>query len=258
MDADACSNIGIVGVHLQVRGQLPNIGQIPLDVQATGPVEVIPLRQIVALPVEHLHAMALPVGHIHAAPLVGAGAVHQVELAGIRAVGSPGKDMLPLKRVLVHAGIAIAIGDIEIARLGIEGHLGGLVKGLAAVPSGRLTGHADGHQQFAVQAELIDTMGSIVRTVKGIIRTRCEAVGSGERALAPGGHKTAVGLKDHHGMIPPVKDVDAILAIHGHVGHLFEGPAFGQLGPLHVLLVNEPPTAKFGHHKRLLPIYRPQ
>ena len=93
--ADAGADVGIVGVHVQVGGQLADVGEVAVDVQPAGAVHVDPLLDEGALGVKDLHAVVLAVGDVHPALRVGGDAVHQVELAGIGAVLAPGKEVLP-------------------------------------------------------------------------------------------------------------------------------------------------------------------
>src|SRR5690606_317999 len=99
-------------------GQLADVDEIILDVQTAGTVQVVPLFQIIAIAVEDLAAVVLPVRHENTTLAVGTDAVDQVELSGIRAVVTPGEEVLAVRRVLVNAGVAVAVRDVEITAIG--------------------------------------------------------------------------------------------------------------------------------------------
>ena len=63
--------------------------------QRAGPVQVVPLRLVLAVAVEHLHAMVLAVGDVDPAVRVGDDVVHDVELARIGAGLAPGLSSFP-------------------------------------------------------------------------------------------------------------------------------------------------------------------
>src|SRR5262249_31042292 len=83
--------------------------------QRAGAMQVVPLRLILAVAVEYLHAVVLAVSDIDPAVLVGDDVVHDVELARIGAGLAPGLDELAVGRELVHAGIAVTVGDVDVA-----------------------------------------------------------------------------------------------------------------------------------------------
>src|SRR5262252_7044831 len=83
--------------------------------QAARTVQVVPLRLVLAVAVEHLHAMVLAIGHIHPAVGIAGDVVRDVELARIGAGTAPGEEQPSIRRVFVHARIAIAVGHINVA-----------------------------------------------------------------------------------------------------------------------------------------------
>ena len=78
-------------------------------------MQVVPLRLVPAVAVEDLDAMVLAVGHVHPAVRVAADVVRDVELAGIGARLAPRQRSVPSGRILVDAGVAVAVGDVEVA-----------------------------------------------------------------------------------------------------------------------------------------------
>src|SRR6266481_7038480 len=83
--------------------------------QRAGPVQIIPLRLVFAVAVEHLHAVVLAVGDIDVAVGIGRDIVDDVELAGIGARLAPGLYELAVGRVFVDAGIAVTVRHIDLA-----------------------------------------------------------------------------------------------------------------------------------------------
>src|SRR5262245_60285531 len=67
--------------------------------QAARTVQVVPLRLVLAVAIEHLHAMVLAVGHIHPAIGIAGDVVRDVELARIGARPAPGEEQLAVRRV---------------------------------------------------------------------------------------------------------------------------------------------------------------
>ena len=84
-------------------------------IQRAGPVQIIPLRLVFAIAVEHLDAVVLAVGHIDKAVGIGCDVVDDVELAGIGARFAPGFDQFAIGGVFVDAGIAVPIRHVDFA-----------------------------------------------------------------------------------------------------------------------------------------------
>ena len=83
--------------------------------QCAGAVQIIPLRLVSAVAVEYLHPVVLAIGNIDVAIRVSCDVVHDVELAGIRARLAPGLDQFSVRCVFVDAGVAVAVGDVDLA-----------------------------------------------------------------------------------------------------------------------------------------------
>ena len=249
MDADTRPQVGKPGAHSHARGQLPDVGPIAPDVQPAGPVQVIPLTEIVALVIKHLHPVILSVGNVHAPLGIGRHAVHQVKLPGIAAARAPRKEILSLGRVLVHAPVPIPIRDVKVTALGIKGNLGGPVKGLTAKGGCALARRADGQKHLPVRAALADAVPIVVHAPQRTIRTQGHPVGARKQPLAPRGDKTAVGLKHDHGMLAPGEHIHPVLGVYRNVDHLFEPPALGQLTPIGQFLIDVLATSQHRRHR---------
>src|SRR5450755_1176269 len=92
-DGQARAQIWRLQVDRHARTQLAdNEIRLPAAaaMQRAGPMQIIPLRLVFAVAVEHLHAVVLAVGDIDPAVLVGCDVVDDVELARIGAGLAPG------------------------------------------------------------------------------------------------------------------------------------------------------------------------
>src|SRR6516162_233427 len=117
IDADARPDIGHVVIDPHAAADLADVEARvapTLHVKAGRAVHVVPLPLVFAVAVEHLDAVVLAVGDIDPAIRVTADVVRDVELAGIGAGFAPRHQELAVRRVFVDAGIAIAVGDIDL------------------------------------------------------------------------------------------------------------------------------------------------
>ena len=200
-------------------------------IERARPVHVVPLHLVLAVAVEHLHAMVLAVGDIDPAVVVGGDVVGDVELAGIGAGGAPAHQVLAVGRVLVDAGIAVAVRHVDLA-LGRERGVGAAVERLAAQERRGLVGHADGQQHLALGGDLADRVVAVVGAVEVVVAVDMDAVGAAEQAFAPRAQEVAVAVEHHHRMLAAIEDIDAVLAVDRHRRDVAELPAVGQLGPV--------------------------
>ena len=152
--------------------------------QRAGPVQIVPLRLVFAVAVEHLHAVVLAVGDIDPAVGVGDDVVDDVELAGIGAGLAPGLDQLAVGRVFVDAGIAVAVGHIDLA-LRRQRSVGAAVERLAAHERRGLVRNADGQQHLAVGGAFAHGVVAVVGAIEIVVGVDVQAVRAVEQAFAP-------------------------------------------------------------------------
>ena len=150
--------------------------------------------------------------------------------AGIGAGGAPAHQVLAVRRILVDAGIAVAVGDVDLA-LGRERGVRAAVERLAAQERRGLVGHADGQQDLALGGDLANRMVAVVGAVEVVVAVDMDAVGAAEQAFAPRAQEIAVAVEHHHRMLAAIEDVDAVLAVDGDGRDIAELPAVGQLAP---------------------------
>src|SRR5207249_7101929 len=109
------------------RPQLAHVGHLlRVEVDVGRPMDIAPLGDELPARVEHLDAAVLPVADVDESLRVDPQAVGQVELAGLLlARRAPRREQGALRREAMHAAVAVAVRDVEIARRRRD-HLGGL------------------------------------------------------------------------------------------------------------------------------------
>jgi hypothetical protein len=215
-----------------VPPQLGNVGaSLRVEHEVGRALRVGPLAQILAVGTEDLDAIVLAVAHEHTAVGGDGDAVGDEELAGALARRAPRALELAGRRELVHAAVAVAVGDVEIA-LWADRQIRGPVErsagprdgaGVLAVVAGvrRRVHRPEGHEELAGRRELAHGVVAVVRAVDHRVRTDRDAVRAiGELALAPGAQKLALGVVDHDRMIAAADQEDAILAVDRHPCHV--------------------------------------
>src|SRR4029077_2364036 len=117
-DGEPRADVGVLAVDRHAGPELADDEAGTLAsaaVERARSVHVVPLRLVLALAVEDLHAVVLAVGDIDPAIFVGGDVVGDVELAGIRAGRAPAHQVLAVGRILVDDAVAVAVGDIDLA-----------------------------------------------------------------------------------------------------------------------------------------------
>src|SRR2546422_11753948 len=110
--------------------------------------------------------------------------------------------------------------------------MGGPVEGFALPLGCWLVGAAEGHQQLAVQGELLNGMESIIHAVDGVVGAGVDTVRPlAEEALAKRSQHVAITVEDDDGMFAPVEHVDVVLRVYRHASHVDEGPSGRKLFP---------------------------
>ena len=87
----------------------------PSDEQAAGAHEIVPLRLEFAVAVKDLHAMIFAVSDVDPTLVVTGDIVDEIELPRIGTRLAPGEQEFTVRRILVNAGVGIAVGDVDIA-----------------------------------------------------------------------------------------------------------------------------------------------
>ena len=186
-DADPRAEVRAVPVDRLHRPEFADIADRVADivhVEPARPVQIIPLRLVLAVAVEYLDAMVFPVGDIDPAVGVGADVVHDVELAGIGAGLAPRHQQFPVRRVFVHLGVAIAVGDVDLP-VRRQCRVRAAVERLAAHIGRRLAGDTDLEQHLAVERAFAHKMAAVVGQVDRIVWTHMDAVSPRILAFAP-------------------------------------------------------------------------
>src|SRR5216683_721211 len=116
--AEPRPEIGAVAVDRLHRTKFADIADRPVRIRhedPARPVQIVPLRLVLAVAVEYLDPVVFAVGDVDPTIGVGADVVDDVELAGVGAGLAPRHQQLAVGRIFVHAGIAVAVRHIELA-----------------------------------------------------------------------------------------------------------------------------------------------
>ena len=185
--------------------------------------------------------MTLTVGDVHTLPGVDGDVVRADELPGVYARLAPGQDVAPLAIVLVDAGVAVAIRDVDMPGLGGSRRVRRLVERLAAPGLRRLVGGPDRHEELALRRELRDRVPAVVGTVHGVFRPDEDAVRPpAEEATPEGTQEVPVPVEDHHGMIDIAGEgEDLVAGVDRHAWRFHKVDAVGQLHPIDDRLVTK-------------------
>ena len=190
------------------------------------PPRVGPLRQVLAVGAEDLDAVVLAIAHEHAPVRRHRDAVGQEELARARAGHAPRPLQLTGRRELMHAAVAVAVGDVEIAlgahgdvRRPVERPTGARDRARILAVVTRVGGRVhrpQRHQQLAARRELPDRVIAVVGAEDGVVRTDRDPVGPvGEVALAPRAEELAVLVVHDDRVIAATDQEHAVLEVDG-------------------------------------------
>ena len=199
-------------------------------VQGARPMHVAPLRLEFAVAVEHLHAVVLAIGDIDPAVGIAVDVVRQIELALADAAAAPGHQVFSVRRVLVHLGVAVAVGHVDLA-LGRQRGVGAAAERLPAHERRRLAGHAEGHQHAAVERAFPHAMRAVVGAEDRVVRRHVHAVRAREHAFAPRAQEIAGAVEHDHRMFAAVEHVDVVVAVHPDGADLVERPSVREPAP---------------------------
>ena len=233
-DRQAGPDVRVVPVHRRRRTELADDESglaAAAAVEAAGPVHVDPLRFVLAVAVEHLDAVILAVGDVHPALRVGGDVVRDVELAGIRARLAPREQQLSVRRVLVHARIAVAVAHVDLAP-GRQRRVRAAVERQAAHVGRRLPGDADLEQHLAVGRALAHEVAGVVGAIQDVVGVDVQPVGAREGPFSPRGQEVAVRVEDDHRVLAAVEHEHPIPAVDRNRGDVLQLPPFGQLRPV--------------------------
>ncbi len=202
-----------------------------VHVEPARAVQIVPLRLVLAVAVEHLDAVVLAIGDIDPAIGVGADVVHDVELARVGAGAAPRHQQFAVGRVFVHPGVAIAVGDVDLAFRRQCG-VGTAVERFAAHIGRRLPGYAELQQHFAVERALPHEMAAIIGQIDRIVRPHMDAVRPRILPLAPGAQKAPFAVEHHDRVLAAIEDIDIVLVVDPDRADLLERPTIRQLRPI--------------------------
>src|SRR5262249_25609334 len=178
-DAHAISDVGDLRVHGERGAELADVEEIALPAvreHPARPVQVLPLPLIASSVVEDLDAVVLAVGDVYETLGVGGDVMGNVEASRVGARLSPREEVSAAGIVLVHARVAVTVGDVDVAGAGTQRDVGRPVEGLAALKGGRTVGIAERQQELPLRRELPDGVMEIVGQPERSVRTDRDSV----------------------------------------------------------------------------------
>ena len=150
------------------------------------------------------------------------------------------------------AGVAVSVGDEDVAGCGVDGGVGGAVEHFAALAWDFFAG-ADGEEVFASGGVFVDLVTNVVDEPEVVFVIAGDAVGTFEPAVpeleaiavwvfgdsdgalgvivAPHIYDVAVGFEDQDGHVAAVEDVDVVFGVGGNGGSFSKPDSVGDFGP---------------------------
>src|SRR6266511_3918112 len=234
VDVDSIAEIWRFFIHTQSWPELPDVAYriffCIVHVERAGTMHVVPLRLVFAVAVENLNAVILAIRDVDPTFLVGANVVHDVELSGIGTRFSPRQQQFAVRRIFMHARIAVAVRNINIA-LGREGYMRAAIKRFAALIGRRLSRNSDRQKNFSIQGAFADRVIAVIGQKNRLLRSDGRAVRPLENAVPPRPQQITIAVEDDHWMFAAGETIDLIFVIHGHGGDFMKGPIVRQLSP---------------------------
>src|SRR5262245_16473816 len=238
--ADRAEAVRIVA---NVPGELGHVDiALSIEREVRWTLRIGPLLEEFTIRAEYLNTVDFAVTHEHASIRGDRESVRQPELAGAIAGLTPRALQLPARGEHVHACIAIAVRDVDVA-LWADGDVGRTVErqasaldragGLAVIA--RVRQYVEGghrHQQSALWCKLTNRVVAVIRSEDGAIGGDIDTVRAhGEVALAPRAKEIALAVVDDHGVLSAADQKHTIFPIHCDAGHVPMCKALGQLLP---------------------------
>ena len=137
---------------------------------ARGRAHVLDLGLERAVVVEHLNALVAHIGDVDVALGIDGDGVGNIELAGFGTGRAPGLDELPVLVELGDAGVAVPVGDEDVAG-SVPGHIGGLVEIVAGDTRSRRSGTAAEDAATGAAADFADRLGPAAQGQEDAART---------------------------------------------------------------------------------------
>src|SRR5580700_10956096 len=219
------------------------LGDVEIAILAAGdvvrPAHAGPHAEEVAIRREYLDALVGPVGDVELAVRVERDAVRQVELALAMARRAPRLDQPSVAGEAVHAGVAVAVGHVNVA-VGVADHLGRVIERPRCAfrqPVGNVAGVgmdaalAERQQRLAVQGERLRHRVAAIGGVDDVVDD-FQPVRVGDLAAAPRAQVLAFAVEHHHRRILALEYVDAVLRVGRHPAdhpELFSRRQFGKI-----------------------------
>ena len=189
---------------------------------------MLPLVEKLAVRVEDLDAIVLAIPDVDPSLCVDRNSVRQVELARAVAFLAPCGEEGTVFRELRDSGIAVTVGNVEVA-VGREGDIGGTVERVVAFTA--LSPAAHDHQYTSPGTELEDNMEAAVGDPEIAFGINLQTVRGLEQTLTHRANEAALATDFDNRLCPAMEDVDLLPRTHRDAGRFEEVHAEWQLGP---------------------------
>jgi hypothetical protein len=165
-------------------------------------------------------------------------AVERVELPRVCAGFTPRLKEIATGGKSVQAGVAVAVGDEDVAVPVINCDIGGMVERLSTQVAVVFVLLSQREQQLAVGGEFMDPVVLCICGVYRAVRGGCNTVGQCKHALSPGAEQLTVRAEDHHPRLATDQDGNLVVGIDSDVGDSVVYPPLGRSTPeLNILVV---------------------
>src|SRR3984893_8151929 len=258
VEADENISVRIADADLRGLAVVFLLGNVVIAVLAprdvVRPAHAGPLAQVVAVRREYLDALVRPVGHVQLALRVEGDAVRQVGLAPPMAPRAPRLDEPSVARKAVHAGVAVAVGHVNVA-VGVGDHFCRVIerpRRALRQPVGDMAGIGmdaaltELQEGLAVQGERFRDRVGAIGGVDNIVDD-FQTMRIGDRAAAPGAQVLPLPVEYHHRGILALEYVNPILRIGRHPADQPEGLPGGQFEEIGYQLIGIGARANLCH-----------
>lgn len=177
--------------------------------------------------IEDLDAIVLAVADVDEPFGIDADGVREIELGFAGPLFAPGEFEFPISIGADDAGIAVAVGDEDVAILR-KGDVGGLIE-VACVCSFDIA-FSEGEERFPGGVEFDDGVVLVVGRPDRALRVAAQAVGGVEEVGAEGADEFPFGCQHEDRCLAAVEDEEVALAVHFDAGDGAEFEVGRELG----------------------------
>src|SRR6516162_4375613 len=169
----------------------------------------------------------------------------------IGAGSTPGQQQLAVRRVFVHARVAVAVRHVDVP-LRRHGGMSAAMKWLAAHVRCRPARNAQHQQDFSIGRALAHGMIAIIGEPDGIVRRHEDPMRARKHAFSERAQEIAFAVEHDHRMLAPIEDEEIVVPVHADPAYFLERPPRRELCPVLDRLVCVCALANYGHAALLI------